>query len=204
MTRLIFYLVIGGMLLFMVFAFWNMQDTYKILPMNAPKKLKFEKFETWVEYTPPTEKFTVMVPVRPQHASERLVDPTTRQLRVYNMYVSESLDGTAFMISLINFPDLDAATVNKDHLMSRAMHDMVSSNKKNELVDLEKGFFKGFNSFDFKIQNPINVIQTKTFVDGNTMFVLSTITREQEDKSEEYDYFIESFKLKGESPNETP
>lgn len=43
----------------------------------------------WVEYIPPSKKFNAKFPSSPQNATDRSTDVRTKELKQYEMYISE-------------------------------------------------------------------------------------------------------------------
>lgn len=174
------------------------QDYYKILPLenSDPAKIDLEKynFQDWKEFDAPNGKFQVMFPTIPQQATENIIDPKSGQNRNYDMYVSERLNGTIFMISLITF-ESNPDPYEQERLMTEMMDDMVSSNSKNELLSKSYGEFQGNPSLDYSISSVDASIDAKTFMVGNTMYVLTRVVPSTEKDPSEFNFFINSFEL---------
>src|SRR5690348_17259473 len=58
-------------------------------------------YENWKEFTSQTGNFKVLLPILPQHATDKILDPQTKETRKYDMYVAANDAGTVFMISAI-------------------------------------------------------------------------------------------------------
>lgn len=159
-------------------------------------------FGNWSEYTPPTKKFTAKFPSSPQHATDKATDAKTKELKQYEMYISES-EGKVFMISVISFLNADKAKKDEKAVLKSIVDDMVSSNSSNKLEKLQYGTFEGLNDVDFVIVNKSYAVVGRAFVDENQLYVLSALTKTPEESKREFNYFINSFKLTGHEPANT-
>ncbi len=174
------------------------KDTYKMLPIDLKKTENVDltkfNFQEWKEYHSPSGAFTVLLPTLPQHATESIKDPKTGNIRNYDMYVSERIDGTIFMISLITFQDLSSNS-DPETLLLSMMNDMVASNPDNVLKAEQTGSFQGHPSLDFTMSNNEHHIDAKTFMIDNIMFVLTRISNAKNYNTSEYTFFINSFEV---------
>ncbi len=149
----------------------------------------------WKEFTAPTEKFKALFPLHPRHVAESSQDPYTQSVRRYNIYVSEQLDSTIYMITSVNFtekfnPEKD------DRILTNTVTDMVSSNGQNALVSMDETTFQGRKSVKFQIDNgKTNHIEGITFVADKTLYILTRISKKGNVNDEEFERFIRSFQL---------
>ena len=140
----------------------------------------------WVEFTPRSEKFSALFPVTPQHATENQGE------REYDMYASEKEDGTLFMISLINFKKpIDAS--HHEVVLNSIMEDLLSTNPANELKSSASGTFENRKSLDFTIENKELIIVGKAFMDEQTLYVLTYISKIKNFDKSEVDMFMHPF-----------
>jgi len=176
------------------------QDEEQVMPTTT-ENLDFD-FHNWHLFSSPNETFKVLLPTLPQHATENITDPKSQAVRKYDMYVSEKPDGTVFMISLVTFPDIPK-TLDDKKLLTAIMNDMVATNPNNELKTVESGEYNGHPSLDFTMGNQNVTINAKSFLVGNTLYVLSRIVKKEDEKSNEYNFFINSFELSPQNGAET-
>ena len=130
----------------------------------------------------------------PQQASDQVTDPLTNEVRYYDMYVSQELDGTIYMISLITFKD-SKSVIDPENLLKLTIGDMVKANLENKLLKVDNGNYKNMPASDFKIQNPQMTIEGKAFVDHQTLYIVSTMENTRNYKSDDFEYFMKSFNL---------
>lgn len=171
----------------------SLKSSYKILPIQQAKKVDTAPFSDWHDFRAPTGKFAVRLPVLPQHATQTVVDPKTKQSRFYDMYVSQTDDNRIFMISLITFPE-DGKEA-PEMVQKTIVNDMLASNPKNQLKSMKVGDFHNFKTLDFTIENPDMTLVGTTFMNGPTLYLLTTIFNANNYNAKDYDYFINSFNL---------
>jgi hypothetical protein len=194
MTRLV---VIGILTAFVVLFFLGLgsiKESYKLLPISASNEGAPTQFSTWKDFKAPNLKFSVMVPSYPQNAKQTMKDPKTKDVRKYDMYVSEKDDGSLFMISLIQFPD---SKETPEYIQKSVVNDLLASNPQNQLKSMKVGDYKGKKTLDFSIVNNDMTVDGMAFSDGDTLYLLSAIFKNSAYHPEEYQYFINSFDLTG-------
>lgn len=198
MVKYVTLFLIVALALLSVLTIRYSKDYYKILPLqnSDPAKVDLEKynFQDWKEFESPNGKFQVMLPTIPQQATENIVDQKTGENRNYDMYVSERLNGTIFMISLITF-ESNPNAAKQEMLLTEMMDDMVNSNPNNELISKAYSEYLGNQALDFRISSVDVNIDAKTFMVDNTMYVLSRVTPSSENDPSEFNFFVNSFEL---------
>lgn len=199
MSRFAFFLVIVIIALLSFLAVNALKSSYKILPIQAAKKVDQVPFSDWHKFESSDDNFTVKLPVVPQHASQTITDPKTKQLRVYDMYVAQKEDGTIFMVSLIKFHDL--GTQLDESLQKTIVNDMVASNPQNQLKNMQIVDFQNHKALDFSIENSALTILGKTFINNNILYLLTTIFNNDALDARDFEYFVNSFSLGESSSN---
>lgn len=194
MSRIAFViLIILIAILLSILAVKSLKTSYRILPIQQAKKVDTVPFSDWHNFKAPTGKFSVRLPVLPQHATQTVVDPKTKESRFYDMYVAQTEDNRVFMISLITFSGDGKET--SEILQKTIVNDMLASNPKNQLRSMRVGDFHNFKSLDFSIENPDMTLVGKTFMNGPTLYLLTTIFNAHNFNAQDFDYFTDSFKL---------
>lgn len=195
MKRFLVYFASLFLLTAIIIATFYAKDAYKVLPINTTlNKTPLPLNESWFEYEAPNGHFKVSFPLLPQTATQKLPDPSSEEPRQYEMYVTQTDKGTIYMVSLIILPNQPNE---KDQfiLMDELMHDMVKANLGNKLKSNSTGSYKGFPSIDFIIENDQNTIHAKEFMKDKTIYLLSTITKNDNKEAIHFQYFVDSFKL---------
>ncbi|MFA6915786.1 MAG: hypothetical protein WC222_05270 [Parachlamydiales bacterium] len=156
----------------------------------------------WRHYEPQSGKFSVDFPVIPQHASDMINDNTTQQLKRYEMYVAEGADGAVYMVNLVTYQNAEDVT-DKNGLYQSFMDDMISSNPRNQLVSSEDTKLDGLEGRSFKLKNDDAIVDSKMFLQGNTLYVLSRVAKTGIPENGDFERFITSFKLNKNNDNST-
>lgn len=154
----------------------------------------------WMDYVPPSKKFRAKFPSAPQHALDRSTDTKTKELKEYEMYISEN-NGKVFMIGVISFLH-SSGVEDAEATLKSTVDNMVSSNPGNKLEKIQFGAYEGLKSADFVINNNSYAITGKAFIDRNQLYVISVLSKTPTESKNEFDYFIKSFKLSGSEPSQ--
>ncbi|MBS4168474.1 hypothetical protein [Parachlamydia sp. AcF125] len=169
------------------------KDSYEVLPIT--KEVNPASAEiSWLNFKSPSGKFEAKFPKQPQHATEKLVDPKTKELREYDMYAAEDSSGDVYMISLITFNEVDTPE-EQAPLLTSIMNNMVNASTENVLKSMENGFFQHLQSLDFTIQNGEVEIQAKAFIVDRVLYVLTCVSKKLDHSPTKFDYFVNSFHL---------
>lgn len=165
-------------------------------PKQALKMPEISKLnlQNWHEFTAPGNQFKVLFPTLPQQANEQLKDPKTKGSRQYEMFVSEKDNGTIFMINIITLLEKPPAD-SDEKILSGIMNEMVSSSPQSKLKNMKMGRYRNFPALDFSIENQELTIDGKVFVEGNTLYLLSSIAKAATYQPEEFEFFVNSFQL---------
>ncbi|MBA3957081.1 MAG: hypothetical protein H0X51_01620 [Parachlamydiaceae bacterium] len=163
-------------------------QTAKALPQQE------SNIQSWHEFVSPSKTFKVLLPSLPQHATEKLDNPKTKEVRKYEMYVSEKDNGTIFMISLITMLDSSSARIDKE-VLTNVVNELVANNAQSKIKKMEMGTYKGYSSLDFSVENEKATIDGKAFIVNDTLYLLTSAAQVAHFQQAEYDFFINSFQL---------
>lgn len=173
--------------------------------MSSPKVDEYVEETTvvpsdlnWIDYSPNSKKFSAKFPALPRQAKEHLTDIKTKETKEYEIYVNET-DGKIFMISVIAALN-SAKDQTEDAMLNDLVNNMVAANPSNKLESIRHGLFDGHKDVDFVITNPYFVMKGKAVADNEELYVLTSITRNAGEGKSEYNYFVNSFKLKNSAP----
>ena len=188
----VFILLIGGI----YYLANKVKDAYKVpnvsensIPSNP------NTFTDWREFTPPSGRFEVQLPTTPQYAKDAVAIPNTNTKRRYEMFVSEKIDGTLFMISVITYPK-EVDTSNAQEMLRGVTEELMHSNPLNRLINLENSSYQTHPAVDFDMLSPQFKVQGKALMDDKTIYVLSYAARKDDFDTSEYQHFIDSFVIK--------
>jgi hypothetical protein len=192
MTRLVMFGLLIAIVVLMVLGIFFLKDSYQLLPLSASKIGAPGPFTSWRPYDSPSGKFSVMFPAAAQNATQNITDPKTQTIRHYDMYVAQKGNGSMFMISLITF----SSNISSDDMLKKTViSDLLAANPQNQLKEMKVGSFENFQTMDFMIANSDTTVQGMTFVDGNTLYLISAVFPNRFYSADEYNYFIKSFEL---------
>lgn len=195
MSRLFVWISIAILILLILLGFYFSKDSYELLPDFPSKELKVKKFEDWHEFKAQNGKFKVMFPVLPQHATENKIDPKTKHVRKYDMYVSEKNNGTIFMVNLITFEESSNEMQDKEKLLKQTIDDLAASNPKNKITQMNVGAYHNQKALSFTIENPDLIMDGKAFIHDHTLYLLSVIAQVLHYDQKEANFFLNSFLL---------
>lgn len=177
-----------------IFLATNLKEAYKVLPGSTVPTLDIDPYASWREFSPESGSFQVLFPAVPQFAKEAVNIPNTDKKRRYEMYASETVNGTVFMVSVITYPQ-DYDTTNQTQTIESVIDELVVSDPANHLLESRQAVFLAFPAMDFHMVNKEFDIEGKSFMDGKTVYVLTYVARNNDYNREDYDHFIHSFHL---------
>ncbi len=151
------------------------------------------QFHQWHEFSSPKAKFKVLFPTLPQHATDTIDDPQKKEKREYDMYVSEKENGTIFMISIIKMINTDVKI--DENALTNVMNDILANSPQSKLKTMQMGTYQALPSLDFSIENDQVNIDGKAFLDGNTLYLLTSAAKIPSYEKGEFDFFVNSFEL---------
>lgn len=146
----------------------------------------------WKEFQSAHNKFAVLLPSLPQHASDVSPMPQGQGSMKYDMYLAQEKTGSSFMISLIQYPEAHDLG-NTAELLDGVMKEMMKGNPHNKLKLVEKSLFQNDPALDFVIQNNAVYIHSKAFLHGKTLVVLTAIDRDPQALDTKFLKFANSF-----------
>lgn len=200
MQRSKYIVITCAIVILAFFAVHYIKDSYMILPF------KDSELETpiisagssdkskWKEFSSPQGHFSALFPSHPQHATDNLSDPNTKELHRYDTFLAGDESGSAFMISAITYPSaVDAA--NTEQVLQDVVKDILIRNKENTLKSMKIGNYGDLKALDFTIANGDVLIKGKVFAKGNKVYVLSMLNKSDSFNGQDLDYFLNSFKL---------
>lgn len=150
--------------------------------------------EEWKELSRPELHFSIMLPSKFHHSSDRSRDPRTKELLVYDTFVAADEEGQGYMVNVITFPKT-FETKEITATLKNIVTDIISRNSENKLISLKEGQFQTYKAYDFSYNNGDRRIHGKVFTVNDTVYMLGVIDTYQEHDTKEFDYFINSFKF---------
>lgn len=196
-----FGITIACIAILLVGAFYlipSLRNSYKILPGILYDKTTTssdkEDFSTWQDFIPRSGLFKVLLPHTPQYAKDLVSIPDSDKKRRYDMYASEKIDGTLFLISVITYPS-EVDTKNSHEILNQTVNELMQSNVDNRLISRKEIQFEKYPAVDFSMNNRDFHVQGRAILVDKIVYVVSYITRKNDFDPVEYQHFIDSFEL---------
>jgi hypothetical protein len=174
------FLLFAGIAYYLI----EIKPSFKVERANA--------FSDWAEFIPQSKRFKVSLPSKPQYAKDLLPIPNSNKKRPYQIYASEKIDGTVFMISVITYPP-EVDTSNSHEMLKGLVDELVQSKIDNRLNKIDKSQFQEYDSVDFKISSSDLEAQGKAIQVDNNVFILTYIAKHSDLNQMEFEHFIDSF-----------
>lgn len=175
------------------------KDVSNLLPIESQRQIQIadQGFEKWKEFSSPQGYFKVLFPSLPHHVVDKLNDGDTKSLKKFDTYISEKPDGTAFMISRVEFPE-NISPAEREKLLTDVVNDMLAHNKENKLQLMQLGVFHSYSSVDFALQNQEVAVTGKAFVVKNNLYTLTMLSKVQNFNENQFEFFVNSLQIEKE------
>lgn len=148
----------------------------------------------WTKFVPFTGKFTIYLPKAPKYAIDIANEPNTDVKRWYEMYASEEVNGTVFLVNLISYhPSFDLTDTQR--ILHNVVNEMISSNINNKVLEITDGTFQDRKAVFFHFENESIEVKGVAFLAGITVYQLTYTALKVNFNEEEYEEFIHSFEL---------
>lgn len=148
----------------------------------------------WKEFVARSGNFKALLPSDPQYAKQGVEIPNSDKKRRYELYASEKVNGTVFMISISTYPpDMDTSDV--PQMLQDALTELMQGNPDNKLVKQEDTIYQNQPALEFTIENDPFKVEGVAFMVNKALYVLSYTARTLDFNPDEYKHFIDSFVL---------
>lgn len=167
-------------------------DRYSLVPFNPPKELNVNALQEWQDFKS-DKGFNAKFPLAPQQVQDIIRDKKTKEVRHYDMYVSQDPEGKNYTISVITFVD-NPQKLNNDEVMRKVVMEMVDRKEGSALTKMDKSKIDGRDGFDFRIDGKKSAIEGTIFMMGPRVYVVSEVLPEGQ-SSQEFKFFRNSFHM---------
>ncbi len=168
------------------------KEAYKVLP-DINQQMKVDPYGLWRKFDDPNYQFSVAFPVVPQHATDHVKDPATKQVRQYDMYVASQPDGALFLIRIVSYPKNVKLT--HTDLMNSINYDLIQAHEGNQLLSSSDTTFDGRNAVKFTIASDPTQIEGLAFAEGTNLYLIAAMASKDLFNAADYEHFINSFHL---------
>ncbi len=175
-----------------VYLLTQSKQAYRVLP-DINQQAQVDPYGLWRNFEEPNHHFQAAFPVVPQHATDHIKDPMTKQVRQYDMYVSSQPDGSVFLIRVISYPQ--GVKVTHVDLINSINYDLVQSHAGNQLLSSTDIKFAGHEAVKFSIASDPTHIEGVAFAEGANLFLLGVMANKDVFSPADYEHFVNSFKL---------
>jgi len=148
----------------------------------------------WDTFTPVSGLFQVSLPSPPKYGNDSILIPGTEIKRRFDVYASEQVDGTLFLISMITYP-LDYDVSSSSDILRQNINELVEHKKDNHLIGISEKTIEKRPSFDFIFENQEMKVEGVGVHDDHLVYMLSYISKRDDFDSEEFKHFVDSFKI---------
>ncbi len=190
-------IVYGGLLFFLFVTLWwfsDIKNTYKSLPGSTSGVLKFPEFSSWIQYTPPSNLFSVSLPFVPQYAKETIDIPNSNESQTYTMFVSETYHDSMYLISQVSYSNGVDLSDQKNVLLT-VIDEIRNLSNNNKTITSSEIRFQNQGGREFHFESPSKQSKGVAFMVDRTVFLLVYIAENEIFREESYQHFIGSFKL---------
>ncbi|MEM1282678.1 MAG: hypothetical protein AAGG81_03910 [Chlamydiota bacterium] len=200
-------MIIAGVVIVFVLGRYTGLDTdqFSTSPNEGVQEAPSEsEFDAWVVFQPDDNSFSVSFPRKPAHISEKAHDAFGLSPKNYNIYAADGLDKKGYMLEVITFPE-GPNPATDTQILENTLKDIISHSTLNTLEESKEETFKGNKALSFKIDSGERKLQGVIFVLNETLFVLTRVSPDDyAGESQDYKFFIQSFKPKKNSNNKDP
>jgi hypothetical protein len=150
-------------------------------------------FNEWVEFVPQSKQFKVLLPSKPQYAKDLLPIQHSDQKKAYQVYASEKIDGSLFLVSIATYPE--NFQIEKNDEVRGLIRELVNSKIDQQLNQISNSQFKEFEAIDFNISSQDYIAQGKAFMKDKNIYILSYVAQKNNFNLNDYHHFIDSFSI---------
>ncbi len=193
MYKMMMFVLLALVVVAVIF-FTTDSKTEKILLGGVNQKESAPIASDWKEFTARSGNFKALLPSDPQYARQGVEIPNSDKKRRYDLYASEKVNGTVFMISISTYPpEIDTSDV--PQMLQGALTELMQGNPDNKLLKQEDTIYQNQPALEFTIENDPFKVEGIAFMVGKALYVLSYTARTTDFNPAEYKHFIDSFVL---------
>lgn len=148
----------------------------------------------WTTFTSEESGFSVSLPKNPEHVHQKIAVPKTDLSIEYDTFVSEPSESVVYVVSVWHYPtevDMSKPEVN----LQDGFNGMLSALPGSQVLTMQTSDMDGFKTLEFLVKNDDIYFQGKLILVYNTLYQVFTVYKGKEDMKQNYEKFINSFKL---------
>ncbi|MFI0434611.1 MAG: hypothetical protein ACH350_02635 [Parachlamydiaceae bacterium] len=153
-----------------------------------------DDFAAWKSFIPHSGLFQVSLPNLPHYGKDFLPIAGTEMKKRYDIYASEQVDGTLFLVSVVTYPPEYDVSLSEE-ILRKNIDELIHNKPDNRLVKIDRKIEGEHDSFLFVFENQEFEVEGKAIQDGHVVYLLTYTAKKDELDAPEFDHFIDSFKI---------
>lgn len=197
MKKGLIFLIILAVVLFLFMLVRSSKEAYKMLPGGDQSIVATPQYGSWVKFAAPSGLFETFFPTVPQFTTDVTRDKIGLVERTNEIYVSETEDGTIYLISVVRYHNEEGGLpLSDEQMMSNVMYEMIDSKPENKLLGFKKNKVLNRSGLEFTIVNENIQVDTQVLTNKNDLYILSYVSNLSSYDDRNFDHFVKSFKIK--------
>lgn len=149
----------------------------------------------WIQFIPPNHKFQVAFPTSPHYVEDKLPIPESDKKRGYQIYASEEMDSSVYMLSIVSYPS-DYDTSKEIEVLNKLVDELIKKHDVKSIKSRTNGTWEGKIAQEVALINKGMEVRGKAiFGDDKTIYVLVYSGPQDNFSEDEYRHFVDSFHL---------
>lgn len=169
-------------------------ESYYVYHYFRDAEISKYNLSTWKEFNPRSGLFQISLPNPPQYGKDFSEIPNSDKKRRYDIYASEKVDGTLFLVTAITYPP-EYEMEPSDDIHDLNIRELMHSKENSQLNKMFQNAMDDRNYTDFNFQNNEFDVQGRSIHDDHIVYLLTYITKKENVDGAEYEHFINSFKI---------
>jgi len=152
-------------------------------------------YEHWKPFNSQEHSFLVKFPADVDSQTFTVLDPRSKEKQYYDIFASQELDSTIYVINVIQFPP-GKNPKNDPYLIEYKIQDIIANGRNSHLVSSKKTSLFDQDTTEFVIEGENYRIRGAMFVFEDKLYLLSMTASKKDDSKKDWDYFVKSFSIK--------
>jgi len=152
----------------------------------------------WKDFVSKGGRYKVSFPSYPQHVSETLKMQNGKVSIKYDAYIAEQGVDALYMVLIAQYPKTQVRP-DPEAGLKAFLNGLLSHGESSRLVQVEWQDFQGFSSVDFLINTAGILLHGRAVMVDNNLYLVAMESHETRYRSENFQYFVETFTLVRES-----
>jgi hypothetical protein len=186
------FLLFIGVALYLLLRSFSIENTVEAEKKNAP--LPVSALKVWKSFHNEEHGFRVQFPTNVDEQSFGILDPRMHQKQFYEIFSSQELNSTVYVVNIISFPP-GFSPEKSIGLVQNKINDIVATGRKSRLVESKTTQLFGENTTEFEIEGENYTIFGAAFIHEGKLYLLSVTSLKENTSQADWEFFVRSFKL---------